>query len=299
MANNYTLPGVTTLRATSAATLSATFYNDGAAVDPGAVTITITRADGTAVVTGQATTGSGSGARSYTLTADKTQAPDLWAAVWSGTVSGQAATITQHIEIVGDHLFTIAEARAADFHGQKALASTTAYPDAAIAEARTRIAEWFEEVCEVAFFPRYRRVVLDGDGSAELGLPTTLLIGVRALETRPSPSAAWTAVDPASIVADDTGLVSLATGYFPEGRQTVRVGYEYGHLRVPEPIRRAALRLAVSEIVPSNLPDRALSQSTDIGTFRLSVPGERGNWTGIPAVDATLRAYSRRRPGIG
>jgi hypothetical protein len=56
------------------ATLTHTFYSDAAATDPSpdVTTVTITRADGTAVVTAAATTEAGTGVVTYTVTPAQT-----------------------------------------------------------------------------------------------------------------------------------------------------------------------------------------------------------------------------------
>ena len=174
MVVNQAAGGVVALRATDAATLSATFAGlDGAAVDPGATTVTITReGDGTAVATGAAASGTGAAARTYALTGEQTATLDRLTVVWTSAQQsgGSPATITQVYETVGDWLFTVAEARAA----HPDLTAPT-YGDPAIAAARQRIAEWFEEICGVAFAPRYRREGCSGGGFGQLLLPGAVL----------------------------------------------------------------------------------------------------------------------------
>lgn len=303
MTTNYNASGVLFLRRTNAAQLAATFYDDaGAIADPGIVTVNVTReSDGSAVVTGATATGTGAASRAYTLTADNTAALDILTVVWSGTIDATAVTLTQECEVIGDWLFTIAEARAA----HEALVEAS-YPDATIQAARERIAEWFEQICGVSFVERYRRVVASGDGTCELLLPAPAMrvSAVRRAEERTSGSQTWTALsagDLADVLVEPTGLlVRETTGVWTLGRRNWRIAYEHGWEQVPEAIKLAALRVLVSQVIPSNHSDRMLSETNSLGTFRLAAPDARqwGRWFGLPLVDATLAEYSERVPGL-
>lgn len=295
-------PAAQRLLVAQPATLSVTY-----ASDPGAVTLTLTRADGTALVTGAATSGAGT-TRTYALTAAQTADLDRLTAVWTSPTLG---TVTQLVEVLGAHLFTVEQARAFD---KKQLASTTAYPDSAIVEARDRITDAFEQLCGLAFVPRYRRVVLDGPavGHVFLGalstapgallLPDLLVTRVRSVETRSGGDwTAFTAQDLADVVIEPGGVLRRELrGGWPLGRAVIRVGYEHGYAAPPLDVQRAALILATNQLVPSNLPERALSQATEVGTFRLATAGYgRNNWFGIPSVDAVLEQHLRRTPRAG
>ena len=80
---------------------------------------------------------------------------------------------------------------------------------------------------------------------------------------------------------------------------TVRVGYEYGYVYPPEPIREAALIATVLALKPSDVGDRTTSISSEAGTFRLATPGYgRNSWFGIPRVDSVLTDYVENVTGI-
>jgi hypothetical protein len=70
----------------------------------------------------------------------------------------------------------------------------------------------------------------------------------------------------------------------------VVVAYEYGWPTPPADVSRAAMILARYELVSSDISDRMVSFSNDLGEVRLSVPGNKYP-TGIPIVDATLARY--------
>src|SRR5215207_7091184 len=115
----------------SPGTISEQWYEGGVAVDPGTVTIGITRWDGTVLVAaGTATTGSGTGARSFNLTT--AHAATLDTLVVTGTSSAKG-TLTSYLEVVGGFLFTVADFRALG----TAYTSTTNYPTTAITAMRT------------------------------------------------------------------------------------------------------------------------------------------------------------------
>src|SRR5690349_8723938 len=88
-------------------TLSKQWYEDGVPVDPGTVTVEITRADGTSLVAaGAATTGSGSTPRAFALTTTHTALLDRLTVTWTSTAKG---TLTSVVEVVGGYLFNLAE----------------------------------------------------------------------------------------------------------------------------------------------------------------------------------------------
>lgn len=302
---NYTQPGVTLLRASEPVTLTATFTDLAAAtVDPGATTLTVTNDDDTALVTAAAATGTGAVARTSVLTATHTATLDLLTAVWTATTTtnNSPGTLTQAYEVVGDHLFTIAEARAFD---RAQLAASATYSDAAITAARQRITEWFESILGVSAFPRYRKVILDGDGSDTIMVPDGRVTAIRAAAIRASGGTTWTALT-ADELADlfidpDTGQVMRESlGLWTSGRRNIRIAYEYGHEQVPEPLKYAALKVLTNHIVPSNMSDRTIQTSGEFGTLMLATPNPavRARWFGLPIVDSILAEYCERVPAI-
>ncbi len=52
------------------------------------------------------------------------------------------------------------------------------------------------------------------------------------------------------------------------------------------------------QLTGSNLPRNAISQSSELGTFSLSVPGLRGSYYGLPQADEVINRYSVRLPGV-
>lgn len=273
------------------ATLTATFYDGGeTAVDPGTVTVTVTRADGTAVATNAATSGSGAAARTYTLAAQTRL--DHLTAVWTGTLGGRSLT-TRH-EVVGAFYADLADIRALD-----ALSNTTKYPEATLARARWQGEAKFEDATGVAWVPRHDRQVMFGDNTTQLLLrwprPRSL-IGVTIDGT--------TASDLTLFSLYDTGIVERASGVrWPRGVASsgnVTVEYTHGYDRPPEDLRQAFMtyvRYLVLDTT-SRIPDRASSYSTEFGTFQLVTAGFLRP-TGLPEIDVVLNEHSHRVAGIG
>lgn len=187
-------------------------------------------------------------------------------------------------------LFTVAEAKAFVVGGETPLAPVA---DAVITAAEARIKERFEDICEVAFEPTEVTATLDGKGATGLVLPHTRVTEVEGVAID------GTEVDVADTKLYDYGVLYYSSGW-GNGVQDVEVTYTHGYAAVPKAIKWAALVVAVEEIMGSDVTKRAITQTDDIGTFRMSVPdGEKERWYGIPAVDAVLSQYSEKVPAIG
>ena len=291
-------PGITVLRANDPVTITAEV---GQGVNPGDVTVTIARDDGTRLATDAPAGGSGATDRTYDLTSEDTAVLDLLTATWTGIIKGTAGTLTTRYAVVSDFLFSTAEAR--EFDGGK-LGSVTAYPDAAIDDARTRIATWFQQICGVSFVGRYRRVRVRGDGSDTVLLPDLLTTVLRSVATRATGGNVYTPVDAAALPAmqlDPAGVLVWEGGSWPTGVGAVEVAYEYGHAEVPRAIRYAALKVLTNQIIPSNLSDRTIQQSTQWGIIQLATPNPAvwGRWFGIPQADSALASYFALAPKVG
>jgi hypothetical protein len=259
------------------------------------VTVGVTRADGTVVLApGTATTGSGEAEREVALTAAQTAALDLLTATWTRTADG--TTFATRAEVVGGFYFTVQAARSSD----QVLADDAKYPAATIQATRAEVEDEFEEICEVAFVPRYRREALDGSGTTALMLPTPLprrIVAVTEL-AEDGTETTWPAGDVADIRPDDTGLM-VSPRSFPCGTRNVVVAWEHGHDRPHPDVRQAALlRLRHRVTRPrSAVPDRATTFQVEGGNvYRLDTAGARG--TGIPDIDAVLDRFSWASPGI-
>lgn len=278
-----------------------TFYQGGMVADPGTVTLSARRADGDVFTPAASVAGSGAAPRTLALSIAETSQIDVIDLTWTSESLG---ALTTRVETVGDRIFTIDELRA--FGGDRieaaqGLHNAARYPVAAIEDARRRVEDGFEEICEVAFFPRLKIATLSGDGSCSIFLPGLRTTEVRFVQVRSG--SAWTDFTEDELADLDLSLwgeLSRYSGTWARGRRNVRVGFVHGYERVPEEIRRAGLILARTQLIESNVSDRNMSVSSEDGTFRLATAGvTRGSWYGLPLVDSVLARYREHVPAVG
>lgn len=230
----------------------------------------------------------------FTLTPANLAILDVFTATWTATIGGVADTYTTYFETVGRHLFTVAEARAYD---NGVLANTSTYTDAMIINAREEIADQLSDICGVSFVPRGSREILTGHGLATLdvknvlrpsfGNPAGKLVSATVNGT------ALTAPEIADVEVRYRSLRRKTLGVWGSGTvANITVFYEHGYLEPPDAIRRAGLRLLRDKLVASNIDDRAVSFTDEMGqrTF-LPVAGRKNQPFGIPDVDSTINQY--------
>jgi hypothetical protein len=274
------------------------WFRDGELIDPGAVTVGITDARGTTVVAaGTATSGTGAAARTYELTATLAANCDVYTVTWTPALT--YGPQTQEVEIVGEHLFTLTDLA---YFDDRAV-TVAGIPQSRMERMRRRLMDEFEEICGVAFMPRYRLLELDGTGRSDVLLPNIRVTAIRSIDYRDTGSADWTAFSAgelADVRFSSWGRVARETsGAFTAGIGNWRIGYEHGWKTVPADVNDAALTAARYLIVPSNLSSRALQQSADFGTIQLATAGRHGDFYGIPAVDSVLDRRCEKVPAVG
>ncbi len=267
-------------------TLSVTFYGDSAPTDAdGAVTVTITKPDGTALVTGAATTHGTIGKYTYTLAPQSNLRRLRFD--WSGTFGGIATTVTTYAEIVGGFYFTLYEARNFD---SVIAGDTVKYPDEKLEEARLFVETEFERICQRAFVPRgaYEQITLD-DNTYTLYLENPEITSITSITVE---GVSWMAYP---FKLDGSRTVRITDGqyfpYSPYGAANIKIEYEYGQPAVPPDIKRAALKRMRSIVIgqTGRIDERATFMTLpDMGSFTLATPGLRGSLTGLPEVDKTL-----------
>jgi hypothetical protein len=273
------------------ATLTHTFYSSATATDPSpdSATVTITRADGTAVVTAASATEAGTGIVTYTVTPAQTALLDTWTVTWVATFGGQPQSFIDTVEVAGDTLFTLAEIRAVT-----PINDTVNYLTADIVDTRTAVEQAIEQACGVAFAGRYALERYSGDGSNVLQLNHPLPSSIRAVTIT---GTAFTAPQLADLTMAASGAIYSTLTYFTWGQNNIVVGYEHGYQEPPMEIRRAALLLAKMWLVGRRNPidDRAVTfnAGADGGTYSLAVPGRNGSSFGHPDIDVAVDRYSR------
>jgi hypothetical protein len=260
------------------ATLDVVFYVAGVATDAdGTVTVDITRADGTSLATGAATTHPGTGTYRYVL-APQTNL-EYFTLVWTGTFTGVVQKITTHTEIVGAFYAPLNDIRA-----MKGLSSTTDFPNARLEEARQWFEDLAEDYCGRAFVPRFGIDKLDGDGTDTILLDR---IEPRTILSCKIGGVAQTGLTTWALY--DTGRVVRDTGVFDDGSRNVVIQYEYGADEPDLELREAALRAIQYRLLGDNLglPAEAMSAAVDV-RGPLTFGGASSRPTGIPEVDQVL-----------
>jgi hypothetical protein len=275
---------------TAQVTLTHEFRVDEVLTDAaGTVTATLKRLDGTTV---NAASASHPGLGTYTYVLPGQTLLDSLTLDWTCTLAGAAISVRDYVEIVGDHLFGLAEGRAA----HPGLASLTTYPPAFLAGKRIGVEQECEDICGRAFVPRFARVALSGRGTDRLVAPNSEIRAVRAVTVD---GVAWSAPAVAAVGFSAAGVLRRPGGaIWPVGFGNVVVEYEHGWDFPPQGIRDAAiLRLRSKATTTTGVPDRAISYTVaEGGVYRLSTPGKKR--TGIPDVDGPYERYTRAKPAV-
>jgi hypothetical protein len=271
-------------------TLTYTWEVDGTATDPtgNTTTVTLTRADGTAFATDAATTRTGTGVYTYTLTPQA--ALELFTVEWKATFSGQTTKVLTYAEIVGGHLFTESQARAFKV-GNTAVLTAALYSDSELAEARDRITDLLERRTGISWVPRFGRFSFNGNGAYEVQLPHRNIISLQSV------SIGGTAQTIGNYDVDpDTGIVYAKASTFTAATystpRNVVIEYEYGKQHIEDGVDRIALRWLMATVVRNNTPDRAMTVTNEIGNMTLAP----FNPSGDPEVDAWCAAHDERNP---
>jgi hypothetical protein len=255
--------------------------DDGGLVDAtGNVTLTVKNAIGTVVTSGTATRAS-LGTYTFTLIAANNAVLDTYEVTWSATVAGQAGTYVTRHEVVGAHLFGVADLRTYD----TSMTAAT-YPGADVRKARDEATDQLERPGSTFGSLRGVRVTLDGSGTDTLRIPHTLVSTVLSCTVD------GTSISPANIAAYGDGRLVLPDGVWASGYRNVVLHYEAGWTNVPPPLATAAMILSRERLVQNTAAGsmRATAQITGDFAFRLTIPGRDG-WTGIPQVDEAIREY--------
>lgn len=278
--------------------LEITIYKDGTKTNPASAgTVTVKDALGVTLSSGAAIIVGGNGHNasgmlryvpSAAAVADVNRLTVTWANVVLGT--DPAITLTSRHEVVGDLLFTEAEARAYD---GGALADQNLYPDALIRTGHDLIADAFEAILGFGLGRRYYVETLSSDGGQLLRLVRPYVHSVRSIEERALGSrtyTAWSSIARDSVFVHSWGMLEREGDVFLPGVQRYRIGYEAGK-EIAGELRRAGLMVLRNQLVRSNIPSRALFQTTEQGQFRLAVAGDNQHWFGLPDVDAVLARH--------
>ena len=186
--------------------------------------------------------------------------------------------------------FTINELRAAhpDLH------SATRYPDAKLEADRAFAEQWFEAAVHAAYVPRETTVTLTGNGRRTLFLPHWIEVG--PVTAGKVDGVALTDVEIAALVTRKHGAVANVATWTKDAE--IELTYTHGYATPVELARQAVMMLTAEKALPSTIPSRATSLSTDIGNYRISQADKTGK-TGIPDVDAIIGLLGEDKPATG
>lgn len=263
-----------------------TFVNGDDLVDPdgNAATVTITKADGSVVVTDAAATRISQGKYKYTLPGQSDL--NLLKAVWTGEFSTLDRSETSYVEIAGAYFFTLRELRNYD-----AVLQQARFTDELLSNERRRTEDEFERVTGRGFVPRFMREVLYGEDTNTLWLEKPEVHAVTKLTVDGEDKLSL--IDDGTIAADSSNLHVLrwTGGKFYSDAKVV-IEYEYGSEIVPYECKRLAMKRARGMLLgdQAKIDERATSMVNEQGSFRLSTPGFRGAFTGIPDIDVYLNS---------
>lgn len=268
--------------------ISATWELDGAVVDPGTVTVTITRdSDGSTVVSGAATSGTGAVARTYTLTPAQTAQLDLLKAVW--TSGNDGSTVTTYAEVVGGYLFSIAQARL-----MSPLQDTATYPTEQLLLYRVMAETALEDICGVSFVPRYTREQAHIASYGILETSRRLVRTVRQITTWQSVNGVGQQVPLPTlagyqVVATDQVFMPVLWSWWS---MPIYIAYEHGYNEPPPRVGRAALLLARRWIVESPWDERLTGFRSREGGEMTILTASHTNAFDLPEVEAIAELYS-------
>ena len=278
----------------------AIFQVDVGSESAGAATVDVTRANGTSIASGAVAVDNADGTYSYTLSSTVNDQLDRIRLDWHfGT-----QTLTTFEEIVGNHLFTVEQARNRESSGQQTpLSDTDDYPDSQILRKRTELTEAFEENTGRSWIRRYCRVETSGSGTRVLrlngGIPRDS-VGNRiggAGKFRDGARVISATIGGTSVTTTDLeisgGYVYHKAGTWTRGTVTdplnVVVEYAYGLDPVPYEATDHALRELVANLVRGDL-SRYVQTST---TSEQTISYPQGGFTWTPQTKEWFKSQPR------
>ncbi|MEM9710600.1 MAG: hypothetical protein AAGA17_00170 [Actinomycetota bacterium] len=253
-------------------------------------TYSVADADGTELQSGSASVDlTAVGRATLALNASLTTRPRWLTVTWT---RDDGAVRTSTHELVGGVYFTLGQARAEE----GGMHNPTTYPDEFIRRARDAAERECEEICEVAFVPRFARVRLDGTGRDEL---VTDHPRIRQLLSITEDGVAWSADEVAAVIVEDA-ILRLDSGYWTPGRGRFVAEYLHGWDRPPADMLTAHLRRAKYGL-------DATESKVPVGAFSTVLPGGQqitlqrpeAKRTGDQTVDAIYARHSDDTPGFG
>lgn len=258
--------------------LRVTLYDqDGdPAASVGSLTCTITRANGTVIETGRATSaGPVDGAYTCSLTTAEGSTLDVLTATW---LDGSDVRATTYHRIVGGFIYSIRELAA-----MPGVAS--AHDDEQLRVERDRISDLIENATGLAWAPRYDRIEFEGHGHTR-----------HALRYRPVTALREVTIGDASVTISDLDLnqtSGIISGVTFSGWCVI--GCEHGPAGPPRDLRDAALVASADRLLRNRnaLGPRVRSVTTEMGAVQQFGWAGPDHPTGLDEVDAVIMSYAR------
>jgi hypothetical protein len=271
----------------TAGTISATFTQDGVPDDPtpDSASVTLTRASTGAELGPYDAYDGGEGVFQHTLTPTEASLLETFTASWTVTFGDYEQTLKTTVEVVGGFLFSLQDLRAMKLGGASDTVGSR-FATAQMTAMRTLVEQSLEDVCGVAFVPRFSQETLSGSGCATVMLKRPMVSAIRAA------SLGGTTLTPSANTVSPSGILYNGGRSWSAGFENVVVGYEHGHGQTPARVSHAALLLAKRWLVEGPADDRATSITVEgTGTFAMVTPGMRGAMFDLPEVNAVVQQY--------
>lgn len=274
-----------------AETRTHTFYDGEEPVDAdGVVTVTVTKADGSALSGSPFTATHGTtGIYTYSLPAQANL--NLLSELWTGLFSTASRTESEYVEIVGGFYVDLGSIRKSPNVG-----AAFKFESQDLVDGRAWFEDTFEEHTGVAWVPRYARERHSG-GSCRLNLnhyPVRSVYSVRCY-TSASTYTTFSAGELEDLDLGESGTIErLFLGYFPAGNRNIVIEYEHGFERPTEDIRRAALVGIREGLLTNKVGTRQFSVQTEQGIVREAVASADFPF-GVPFVDSVANRYRKYR----
>lgn len=283
---NGTPTAVDRIQQNQPATLWTEWETGADAVDPGTVTVTISSDRlGTAILTNAPTSGGPGPTRSIGLTSAQTASLDYLTLVWT---AADGSTLTNYAEVVGGFIFSIGRARRLS-----PLQDTTAYTSDALLECRTLAESALEDICGVAFTPRYLREEMSIESYGLLRGSRRRIRNVQEITTWMSDSSGGHQQPIPSL--SGMQIINGADVYFPSFwnwySRPIMMAYEHGYDFPPPRVGNAALLLARRWLIESPWDERTTGFRTREGGEMSILTASHSDPFDLPEVVAVADAY--------
>jgi hypothetical protein len=200
------------------------------------------------------------------------------------TSASDSSVLTTYAEVVGGFHFTVAYART-----RSPMNDTTTYTVQNILDYRT-LAEWaLEDICGVAFVPRFSHNLARITSVGMLQVPRRRIRNVRNIYTQTDNGPV--AMPTLNGLRIEPGGVVFMPAMFNWWSTPISIAYEHGYNTVPPRVARASLELCRRWLVESPWDERTTGFRTRDGGQMTILTGNHTDAFDIPEVVAVADAY--------